>query len=392
MSLTTPTTGELASTIVAQLEGALSQTIPLLPKSFSRVLAKVFAATVVLLYKYGGFIFLQMFVAHATAAETVVNGKKIRPLVEWGRLIGIGDPYAATRAEVSIEVTVLTQSGSLPAQSVLLYSDTGVIYRTIAAVDLDAPTVTVTARAVSAQNGGTGAGEIGNREVGDVLAFANTPANVSTDATVVAAVVTGADGEITDAYRARIFRRFQRKPQGGARADYQAWAEEVEGIVHAYPYAGDPGEVDVYCEATEASSGSEDGIPTAAQLEAVADSIELEASGLATRRPANAAVNTLPITRTEFDIEISGLDPDTTETRDAIEEAIDEYLRAREPYLVGLSRLPREDRITQVSIGGIIDDVVSADGAIVTAVEMTPGPGYTLGTGEKAKLGTITYV
>lgn len=391
MSLVTPTTGEIASTIVAQLEGSLSQTIPLLPKSFSRVLAKVFAAVVVLLYKYAGFIFLQIFVAHATMSETVVNGKKIRPLVEWGRLIGVGDPYAATRAELSVSVTVLSQTGTLPAQSQLLRSESGIIYKTIAVVNLDAPAVTATMRASSAQDGSGGAGEIGNLEAGDVVAFANPLANVGTNVTVVSQVVTGADAETPEAYRARVFRRFQRRPQGGARADYQGWSEEVAGIVHAYPYAGDPGEVDVYVEASEASSGSADGIPTAAQLDEVADSIELEESGLATRRPVNAAVNVLAITRAEFDVEVTGLDPDTTETRDAIEEGVDEYLRSREPFIVGLSRLPREDRITEAAVGGIVDGVVSADGATVSSIALTPGPSYTLGPGEKAKLGTLTF-
>jgi uncharacterized phage protein gp47/JayE len=392
MSQVTPTTGELASTIIAQLEGSLSQTIPLLPKSFSRVLAKVIAATVVLLYKYAGFIFLQIFVAHATLAETVVNGKKIVPLILWGELIGIGRPYAASRAELTASVSVLTQTGSLASQQKLLRSQTGVIYKTVASVPLDAATVQVTLRASSAQDGSDGSGEIGNLEAGDTLAFANTPANVASEVTVVELTVTGADAEDVEAYRARIIRRFQRRPQGGARADYQGWGEEVAGIVNVYPYAGDPGEVDVYVEATEASSGSADGIPTAAQLEAVAESIELAEDGLATRRPVGAAVNTLAITRVEFDVEIEGLDPDTTETRDTIEQGVTEYFLGRQPYIVGLSQLPRQDRITQVAVGGIVDDVVNADGAAVSDVTMDPGPSYTLGPGEKAKLGTLTFV
>ncbi len=81
-----PTTAALRDTIVAQIAGSISQTIPLLPKAFTRVLAAVLAAAIVIVYKYASWQFLQLFVAHATDKETEINGKKIRPLVEWGRL------------------------------------------------------------------------------------------------------------------------------------------------------------------------------------------------------------------------------------------------------------------------------------------------------------------
>lgn len=392
MSLATPTTRDLSDQIVAQIAASLSQSVPLLPKAFVRVLAWAIAGAIVLVYKYAGFIFLQMFVAHASAEETTVNGKTLIPLVEWGVLLGVGRPNAATKAELLIAVSVTDQTGSLPSGTQLLYAPTRVVYVTTADVAKDAPTIQVTIRAASDDAGGDGSGDIGNLQPDDIVSFASTPAGVATDAVVVSQSVTAADSEDSEVYRQRVIRHVQRRPQGGAYADYQGWAEEVEGIVHAYPYAGDPGEVDVHCEATEESSGSADGIPTGAQLTAVAESIELEESGLATRRPVGAAVNVLAITRTEFDVQVSGLDPDTAEIQASIEDGIDEYLRAREPFIVGLSVLPRDDRVTEAAVGGIVDDIVSAYGATVTTVELTPGPAYTLGPGEKAKLGTVTYV
>jgi hypothetical protein len=43
-------------------------------------------------------------------------------------------------------------------------------------------------------------------------------------------------------------------------------------------------------------------------------------------------------------------------------------------------------------MGGIVTGVVHAAGATVTLAELVPGPAYSLGFGEKAKLGNATYV
>jgi uncharacterized phage protein gp47/JayE len=400
MALQTPTIAEINATIIAQLEATLSQTIPLLPKSFLRVLSKTLAAVFVTLYKYGGFTFLQVFVSSASDKETIINGLPVTPLVEWGRLIGIGDPVAATNAELLIDITVENQVGSLPSGSQLINSDNGVTYITLAAVALSAPTVQATIKAVSDQTGGGGAGAIGNLEPADIVSFANPLPNVARDAVVDSQTVTGADAESTAAYRQRIVDRFQKRPQGGAYADYEIWGEEVAGIINIYPYtSASPGQVDVYAEATEASSGSADGIPTAPQLQAVADSIELDDAGLASRRPANAFVNVFAITRSGFDTEITGLSVDNqAQVETDIEDALDEFYRAAEPFIDGLTIPPRKDRITRSAIIGLVDDIVSAANGTFTTVtfDITTVGGslelYILQEGEKAKSVTVTFV
>jgi uncharacterized phage protein gp47/JayE len=397
MALVTPTTQQVANNVIGQLETAISQTIPLLPKSFSRVLAKVIAAVYIVLYKYAGFSLLQQFVSSASFEETEVNGNIIRPLVEWGRLINAGDPLAATQAQLTLSVTVLNQVGSLPGGTQLLYAPTGVVYLTTAAVPLSAPTVSVTARASSDQSNGDGSGTIGNLEPGQILQFASSPPNVATNATVTGLAVVGAEGETEDAYRARVLRRCQRRPQGGAYADYQAWGTEVAGIRNVYPYTGDPGEVDVYVEA----EAGPDGIPSGPQLAAVLASIEFDPNeapsptGLANRRPANAAVNVLPITRTEFDVDMTGFSAtDPVAVLASIELGVDEFLRAREPYIVGLSTLPRLDRITQGAVAGVVQEIAEANAASVAAVTLrrlaVAITEYTLTRGELAKLGDVT--
>lgn len=398
MSLQTPTTKEISDNIIAQLEASLNQTIPLLPKSFLRVLAKALAGVFVLLYKYGGFMFLQMFVSTASAKETTVNGIVLTPLTEWGRLIGVGDPVSATNAELLIDITVETQTGVLPSGSQLVSTDNGVTYITIGAVTLDAAVVQATVRAASDQAGGGGEGAIGNLDPGATISFANPLANVSRNALVVSQTVTGANAESTEAYRQRVIDRFQKRPQGGAYADYEIWGEGVAGIINVYPYTSDcPGQVDVYAEATVESSGDPDGIPTTAQLQAVLDSIELDQNGLASRRPANALANAFPITRTGFDIRVTGLQVDNlAQVQTTITTAIEEYFLDRGPFISGLSVLPRRDRITRSAVGGVVDDIVSASGGIFSSVIVSQNSIntelYSLGIGEKAKAATVTFV
>lgn len=393
---TTPTTSDTAASIVAQVEASTAQSTPMLAKAFTRVLAKALGGAHVLLYKYASFVFLQQFVEHATMEETTILGKVVRPLVELGKQVGVGEPLPATRAEVLVRVTVQMQTGTLPAGAQLLHAPSGVLYLTVASVALNASTVNVTARASSDQGGGGGEGAIGNRLAGDVLNFANPLPNVATNAVVLSQSVTGAEAEAVDAYRARILRRWQQKPQGGAYADYQLWAENEPGILNVYPYRGAPGIVDVYVEATAASAGNADGIPTPAQLATVRALYEADDEGLASRRPVNAYPNVLPITRRSFDVTITGLDaPDISAAQTTIEDAVDEYLRSREPFIVGLSALPRLDRVTSSALAGVVDEAISSVGGTITLVLLTEGGSplvaHTLAAGEKAKLGTITF-
>lgn len=393
MSLQTPTTQQLSDTLVAQISASLDQTIPIFPKAFIRVLAKVLAGVLIILYRYNSYIFLQMFVARASMEATTIGSKQVIPLVEWGRLIGVGDPRPATRAQVVVSVPVTSQTGTLKAGSPLQRSSTGIVYQVMVDVPLNAATVQATIQASSKTDDpdSIGAGSIGNLSPGDVVSFVSPYPNVSTDCTVVSVNVQAADAQDPEDYRRSILQRFQARPQGGAYADYRIWAEGVPGIVHAYPYTSTlPGQVDVYVEADQASSGSADGIPTDDQVAAVAAAIELDDAGGATRRPAGAAVNVKKITRLAFVVTVSDLDPNTPANQAAVSAGIDEYMRSREPYIVGLSVLPREDRITDAAVGGVVDGIVSAIGATIGNVTTSPGA-YALGSGEKAKLGSTIF-
>jgi len=398
MTQVLPSTAEVTANLVAQLETELAQTVPWLPKNALRVLCKAIAGVFTLLYKYLGYMTLQQFVKTAQYADTDVNGRKLNPLLFWGQLIGVGPPAAATNAVLTIDVTVTTQTGQLNVNTQLRNASNGVTYLTLASVLLNAATVSVQVRASQDTAGGRGEGVVGNLNPGAVVTFVNPQSNVSQATTVTSQDTTGANAEAVEVYRQRIIDRFQKRPEGGAPADYEAWGEELTGIVSVYPYTSPcPGQVDLYVEATPASSGSPDGNPTTAQLQAVQDATQLNVSGLASRRPIGALVNTFSINRLPFNVQIVSLVADDLATLTSqIQQAVDEYMAGREPFIPGLSALPRKDRVTQTALGGIVEDLVSAAGGTFTAVRLLSGttvvPVYTLGAGEKAKTGAISYV
>ena len=400
MSLTLQTTAEIDALIISQLEASLNQTVSLLPKAFNRVLARTLAGVYVMLYRYVGFVFLQSFVKTATIEDVLIAGRTLSPLKEWGRLIGVGDPVSATQAELTVEVVVTNQTGAIESGTPLLHSANGVTYLCTATTALDSPLITIPVRASGDQTGGNGAGSIGNLDVGAVVSFANPLPNVDRDTAVTAVVLTAADAEATEVYRQRILDRFQKRVQGGALADYEIWGEEAAGIVNVYPYTGAvAGEVDVFCEATPASSGSPDGIPTASQLASVKALIEQDSNGTAFRRPANAFVNVSAITRTGFDFDVVGLTVETnlTQLKADITAEITSFMLDREDFIPGVSLLPNKEAITKNSLVGLVDDLVDAAGGAFRSVNfsLTSGGGnlsvYTLGIGEKAKATTVIY-
>ena len=397
MALSTPTTLTINDLIIAQLEAKLNQTIPLMPKAFNRVLAKTLSGLFILHYKYAGNSQLQQFVQTASIEETTINGVVISPLKFLGRLFGVDDPIDAIQAEFIIDITVTNQTGSLPSGTQLVNSDNGVTYITIGVVLLDAATVQATIRAASDQAGGDGSGAIGNLNVSDIVSFANPLPNVSRNAVIDSQTVTGVDAEATELYRQRIIDLVQKRPQGGAYSDYELWGEEVAGIVNVYPYTSDnPGQVDYYVEATIASSGDPDGIPTTLQLQAVFDNIEKDQNGLASRRPANALHNSLPITRKGFDVEVSGIIVDNlADVQAQIDTTVIDYFLNAEPFIDGLTIPPRLDKITRSALIGVVNDIVSAaNGTFTTltfAETLIPAVDlelYVLQQGEKAKLST----
>jgi hypothetical protein len=430
--MTTPrkTASEISAAIIAQLENSLNTTIPLLPKSFCRVLAKALGGVFVLLYQFAGFTLLQVFPKTASNEPMTIGGYSITPLKMWGSLVGVNQK-TGQRAEYTISITVLTQGGTLSSGERIVNPATEMIYTIIGDVSLNAATVSATIRA-------TVAGELGSVDVGTTLNFVSPPAAVEKEVSVTVEVAPGVDPETTEEYRERVLERWAARPQGGAYADYRDWAEEVEGVRNAYPYSGwydasqfsEPwpetspmaaaGQVFVFIE----SSSHTDGVPpalgpggrppnpeTGGLLQDVFDNIEADSTGLANRRNVNAYVRVYPIRdnewdgldgtggRTEFDVNVIALASveDENTAKDAIKDGVTDYFTDREPYITGLAIPPRKDIISNLTVGAVCGQIAASKGGTIRDIEVsldgTPIPDglYYLQEGEKSKLGTISF-
>lgn len=387
--MSTPTTKEISSRILSKLETTFGQS---LPKSFTRVLSTVLGGVFVILYKYGGFIALQMFVSTASAKDTDFNGKTINPLREWGRLIGAGDPNPAVNAIILTRIVVEKPGEILPAGTQLVNSGNGVTYITQEDIELVEGSQDIEVLAASDTSGNSGAGNAGNLNAGDVLTFANPLGSVGRYSTVVTTIREGLDAEAIETYRARVVSRFQLRAQGGAMVDYKIWGESVSGVSRIYPYTSDlPGQVDIYVDVL-------DGVASQAILNQVKNAVEFdENNGLAQNRPLNALVNYLPMEFVEFNVTISGLSVEgALSVRAEIRAALEHYFNIRAPYIVGLSTDSRADRITLAAASGVVDDVVNKAGGIFNDMQLfkgqTPISFYMLGIGEKATLVNVEYL
>lgn len=383
-----PTIKSINDTLINQLQTKLNQSIPLLPRAFLRVLAQALAALYVTLYKYAGFMGLQQFVSRASFSPTVINGVEVTPLIEWGRLLRVADPAPAVQTQFTASVEVTTQGGTLASGTQYTNTRSGVVYVTLAPVALNASNVVISLRAVGDQSGGDGSGAIGNVADGTQIDMITPAAGVRRTATVLTTTTPGSDAESESSYRQRVVNRFQRVPQGGAYADYAEWAAKAPTTANAYPYTSPiPGVVDVYIE----SNTQPDGVPTGAELNAARDQIWQP-----DRRPANAYVRCLPITRAGFDVVVQGLDvTNPGQVQGQISDALAGYFKAREPYIEGLSVPPRRDRVSGASVIAEVAAIVNANGGIFITSTVTKGGQpvtvYNLDNGEKAKLDSLTF-
>lgn len=362
-----PTTAEINQNIIAQLESNLNQTIPLLPRAFNRVISKALAAVFVILYKYAGYNMLQQFVKYASYAPTTANGVTFVPLIEWGRLIGVGDPIAATYAEFEVVIPV-TGSGSITEGTLFRATENGYTYAASSSVTYTAGDGAVNVPVIAT----TAPGNAGNVSAGSSVVLAQPTAGVDPNGTRGTETVTAQDVESEEDYRRRVELRFSQRPQGGSLIDYLAWGEDA-GDVRCYPYKSTTfeGVVETYVRALSAP----DGVPTPAQLEAVLNyqnSSSGLASGVNDRKPANAYTTVTSILSQAYTVQVVGLTgtSNPAEATSAVISAVEAYFNELAPYIVGINTGTRTDLVSYFGLIGIVQTVVAQFNGAFTSLTL----------------------
>lgn len=360
--ITIPTIATIRDQIIADIEGKIGQTVPSLPKAFFRVLATALAGVLALMYRFGAWVYDQIFVSTADAEALVRRGAE----------------YGLTRnpAQAAILTATVTGANDTITQAGWLWQSGGIVYEQQADVAIVAGTAIITVECLTA-------GDAGNMANGAIISLVTPQTGVDNDATIASTTTTGEDEEDLEVFRSRIAFRQKNHPQGGAIPDYINWSLEVPGIVKAFAYNTSPGIVTVY--PLIALTGTR--IPDAAKLAEVDTYLENEY-----RKPLCATVITAAMTERIISTTVTSLTPDNAALRTAIETAWTEHLLGRFPKQYADEVQPTN----VISLSGLLAEAMGAGAqGIVATMEIDGTPGtiqqYTLIDSEIVKLGTVIW-
>jgi uncharacterized phage protein gp47/JayE len=354
-----PTTAAIKAQIIADIEGAIGQTIPILPVAFVRVLAGALAGVTSIQDRYIAWNYRQIFPGTADLESLIRMGERL-PIVLRASVAAIHTITISGDDDTAVPAGTLWSVGSLVYQQVALVTIAG----GVAAAEVECLT----------------AGDNTTQANGTALTLPS-PVPGITGAVVASTIVTGEDSETTEEFRARIIERMKRQPQGGAIGDYVAWALEVAGIVKAFV---DLVGTDVVVYPLIAISGSAR-VPGSTKL----DEVEAYLQG---PKPLCATAVASAMTERTATLTISGLSPSDAATKASIVAAWEAYCYAAYPRQYADDAGPT-DVISLAAVWAIIYSLGATATSITLAISGI-GSGvtsYTLPKNEILAPGTITW-
>jgi uncharacterized phage protein gp47/JayE len=392
------TIDEIKTLIVDGLQQQWNKKLRILPKSFIKTFAAVLAAVYIILFKQIGWLFLQIFPETAYWGEITVLGIRVRPLVKWGVLLGVGEPRRGSQWQGKIQINVTKKNTFLDTGTQLKSDTTGKIYLIDETIALENDTELT---AVMCSSLGTA----GNLEEGETLCFVSPLGNVKKEAIVTEVIKKAINDETQADYRYRVVNRWRVQPQGGSLSDYRIWGLDVPGVLNIYPYNDDnsPAGVLIYVSGNPAIYP--DRIPSSELLIAVGKSCTYNPeTGKADRKPITAIIdpeknerytNVKPVTIKTFDVYIERLSGITApEFSEYVKTPIGEYFLGRESYIRGLSDdNNKTSLVSRNNVLSVVDQVAMPLKAEFENVIMKQGDTiistYTLGMGELCALNNL---
>lgn len=215
-------------------------------------------------------------------------------------------------------------------------------------------------------------GTAGRRYAGDELRATSPIINVDSIAQVVSEVVAPTNAESYEELRINLKNSDAVQLQGGAPADWRAWAEPVAGVREVYPYKriGGGSEIDLFTESFPADSVDGYGTPPQSILDAVLAAIEPD------KEPQGVAeVYYLPVITVPVDIDIDTLEDPSLESE--IRFAVDALLYTVRPFVAGADPIADEKKgilysseifstVKTVTSGNIADITMYVEGVQLT--------------------------
>jgi uncharacterized phage protein gp47/JayE len=335
VAFTLPTFRQILTRVETDLGQFSDGTVP--RRSVEFVLARAIAGVSRGLYGFLTYIFKQAFAD--TADET--------NFWHWFDVFGLTRKVAVAWAG-TYEFTGVDGT-DVPDLTQVQRSD-GALYETDGLVTIASGTATAVLRAVVA-------GEDSNCDDAQALSLALPITDIDPEGEVQSTTTSGSDLETLDDAKARLLAYLKTPPSGGGPGDYVTWALEVPGFTRAWEFANllGPNSVAVAAVRDEDGTGSAI-VPDAGERATLLAHLEEEA-------PITVTVSVITLTAVPLDITLTSLNPDNADVREAIVEALTDFLeREAEPgATLALSRI--NEAISSAT--GEIDHVMSVPAADV---------------------------
>ncbi len=247
----------------------------------------------------------------------------------------------------------------------------------------DGATFTLTNGPVTLDGGGEGALELeadaayagsdSNLEDGQTLQFASPVLNIDPSITITDTTHTGSDIEDAVDGLARLLQHLRTPPSGGGPGDYERWALEVAGVTRAWEYANleGPNTVSVAFVRDDDGTGAAI-IPDSGERAVVLAHLQEVA-------PITVTVYVIELSALAVDVTVSGLTPDTSAVRTAIETSLADFF-SREP-----------EPGTTIALSRLDSAISNADGEVSHTMTV-PASAVTSTTAQMPILGAVTYV
>lgn len=303
LPISVPSFQTIKARVQADIASDMGEQDVYLRRTFARAAAFALARAVHSLYGFGARI----------AGELLPISAKSWGVLAWAQIRGL-TRTAATAATGTVTI-VRTGTATVPAGTILVRDD-GTEYTTDAEL-ASGGAGSNTGRAITCSTPGAD----GSLDVGDTLTFQTPIANVTVTVAVTAAT-DGTDIETLEALKERVLDDLASPPQGGAEADYIAWAKASNSdILRVWVYEHEPylGQITVrFAKRVPTGGTSSDVIPSGGEATALQTALR----ALAPAHVADYVYAEAPTSRA-IDIDVT-LTPDTQAIRDAIEEELED--------------------------------------------------------------------